>query len=62
MPTDKYEKYERACQKIRNDNAKLLVEFEQWLSKKGLADKTIRTSRICRWALLPLAWNTRAGI
>ena len=42
MPTDEYEKYERACKKIRAVNATLLADFEQWLTEKGLAKNTIR--------------------
>ena len=41
MPTDEYEKYERACKNIRAANATLLADFEQWLSEKGLVEKTI---------------------
>ena len=36
-----FEEYERACVKIKEDNAKLLADFEQWLGQKGLAKKTI---------------------
>ena len=40
--TDKeYEKYERACEKVKKENAKLLADFKQWLSETGLAEKTI---------------------
>ena len=41
MPTDEYKKYEQACAKIKEDNAKLLVSFEQWLLAKGLGKKSI---------------------
>ena len=41
MSDKEYQKYERACAKIRKENAKLLADFEQWLSEKGLAEKTI---------------------
>ena len=36
-----FEEYERACVKIKEDNAKLLADFERWLEQKGLAKKTI---------------------
>ncbi len=39
--TDDYEKYERACKRIRKDNAKLLYASDQWLAAKGLSEKTI---------------------
>ncbi len=42
MPDDEYQKYERACKRIKKDNAKLLEQFDQWLSGKGLAEKTVR--------------------
>jgi site-specific recombinase XerD len=42
MPDDEYQKYERTCKRIKKDNAKLLEQFDQWLSGKGLADKTVR--------------------
>ena len=41
MPDKEYQTYERACKKIREENTQLLAEFEQWLSDKGLAEKTI---------------------
>ena len=41
MSDKEYQKYERACKRIRKENAKLLADFEQWLSEKGLAEKTI---------------------
>ena len=40
MPKDEYAEYERACATIREGNAKLMAHFEQWLSGKGLANKT----------------------
>ena len=40
--TDDYEKYERACQAIRKDNAALLKTFADWLRAKGLSEATIR--------------------
>lgn len=45
MPDKEYQKYERACKKIRSENAKLLADFEQWLSGKGLAKKTAQRHR-----------------
>lgn len=42
MPDDEYQKYEQACKQIKKDNEKLLEQFEQWLSGKGLAEKTVR--------------------
>ncbi len=42
MPTDEYKKYERACAKVKENNAKLLALFEQWLSAKGLGKKSIK--------------------
>jgi len=42
MPEDEYQKYERACRRIKKDNARLLEQFDQWLSRKGLAEKTVR--------------------
>jgi len=41
VPKDEYAEYERAVAAIREDNAKLMADFEQWLSEKGLAGKTI---------------------
>ena len=41
MPDKEYQKYERACKRIRKENAKLLADFEQWMSEKGLSEKTI---------------------
>ena len=40
--TNDYEKYERACQAIRNDNAALLEAFAGWLRAKGLSEATVR--------------------
>ena len=37
-----YEKYEEAVKKIRKENEAHLKGFEQWLTDKGLAKKTIR--------------------
>jgi hypothetical protein len=41
MADKQYQRYERACKRIRAENAKLLFEFDQWLSRKGLGDNTI---------------------
>jgi len=38
--TDDYEKYEKACKRIRKANDKLLDEFEKYLLNKGLKLKT----------------------
>ena len=43
--TDDYEKYEQACQAIRNDNAPLLEAFAGWLRAKGLSETTVRKHR-----------------
>ena len=45
MPSMEYEEYEKACKNIREENAKLLTDFEQWLLGKGLAKKTIKKHR-----------------
>ncbi len=42
MATDEYEKYERACAKVKKDNATLLASFEQWLVTKGLGKKSVK--------------------
>ncbi len=39
---DDYEKYERECNRIREENKKLLHDFTQWLRSANLKDKTIR--------------------
>ena len=36
-----YEEYEKACEKIRKSNEKLLARFENWLVKKNLRQKSI---------------------
>ena len=36
-----FEEYGRACAKIKEENAKLLADFGQWLEQKGLVKKTI---------------------
>lgn len=40
MPDD-YAKYEKDCEKIREENAKLLADFSDWLTAKGLSEKTV---------------------
>lgn len=42
MPEDEYQKYERACKRIKEDNAKLQDDFVRWISGKGVSTKTIR--------------------
>lgn len=42
---DSYDQYEEECQKIREDNAKLLDEFAEWLEHKGLSEKTVSKHR-----------------
>ena len=36
-----YEKYEKECKRIREENKELISGFETWLSGKGLSPKTI---------------------
>ena len=38
---DDYAKYEKACKRIREENAKLLDEFADWLTAKGLSESTV---------------------
>ena len=40
--TDDYEKYERACQAIRNENAALLEAFARWLRAQELSEATVQ--------------------
>lgn len=40
--SDDYAKYERDCQKIRQENTELLEQFAAWLRKTKLTEKTIR--------------------
>ncbi|HBN83910.1 MAG TPA: recombinase [Clostridiales bacterium] len=40
-----YEKFEKECERIRQDNNVLLSEFSAWLRKEGLAGKTIQKHR-----------------
>ncbi len=42
IPSTEYQKYERACAKIKQENATLLADFEQWLAEKRLVENTIR--------------------
>ena len=42
--SDDFEAYEEVCNKIRNSNKKLLAQFEEWLSKKNLAPKTVHNA------------------
>lgn len=39
MPDD----YERQCAQIRTENKEVLARFSEWLSQKGLSEKTIST-------------------
>ena len=39
---DEYANYEQECERIRAENGKLLEEFAEWLSAKGLTSKTIQ--------------------
>jgi len=38
----RYEQYEQACERIRNVNARLLADFRDWLTRKGLSAQTVR--------------------
>lgn len=38
---DSYEEYEKECVRIREENSRLLDDFEAWLAEKGLTQKTI---------------------
>lgn len=38
---DDYEEWEKECERIREENEKILDNFEEWLRKKNLKDKTI---------------------
>jgi len=44
MPDD-YAEYEKQCERIRQENAKLLDGFAEWLAARGLSEKTIRRHR-----------------
>ncbi len=39
--SDRYAEYERACAEVRQQNAALLSEFDDWLAATGLSRKTI---------------------
>jgi hypothetical protein len=41
--TDDDARYEKECETIRKDNAKLLERFSDWLKAKGLSEATIST-------------------
>lgn len=41
MTADDYARYERECKRIRQENAKLLDDFADWLAAKGLSEGTI---------------------
>ncbi|MGA2973699.1 MAG: recombinase [Spirochaetia bacterium] len=41
MSAKEYEEYEQACAAIREENAKLLSAFRQWLGQSGISEKTI---------------------
>ena len=43
--SDDLAKYEKECERIRAENAKLLDEFAEWLAAKGLAETTVRRHR-----------------
>ena len=38
---DSYEQYEKECERIREENEKLIDDFAEWLGKNPLAQKTI---------------------
>jgi len=38
---DDYEKYEKDCKKIKQDNEILLNKFEDWMRSSGLSNKTV---------------------
>ena len=40
-----YEDYEQECSVIRDENQKLLVDFESWLRRKQLSDGTVKKHR-----------------
>jgi site-specific recombinase XerD len=43
--TDEYAEYEKACERLRKDNGKLLQAFAEWLQSKGLSLSTVRKHR-----------------
>jgi site-specific recombinase XerD len=40
-----YERYEKECERIRNENEKILTDFKKWLYHKGLSGRTINRHR-----------------
>jgi len=42
MSSDEFKKYEQACARIKENNAELLTDFEQWLVQKGLGKKSVK--------------------
>ncbi len=40
-----YERYEKECERIRNENEKILTDFKKWLSDEGLSERTINRHR-----------------
>ena len=42
---DSYEQYEQDCERIREENEKILDDFEKWLSDKKLSPKTVANHR-----------------
>ena len=43
--TDDYAKYEKECERIREENVKVLADFSDWLTAKGLSEKSIGNHR-----------------
>ena len=39
------ERYEKECERIRNENEKILTDFRKWLYHKGLSERTINRHR-----------------
>jgi site-specific recombinase XerD len=44
--TDRFERYEKECERIRKNNAVLLDRFSHWLKEKKLSKSTIDTHRM----------------
>lgn len=42
---DDYAEYEKQCERIRRENAKLLEAFADWLTAKGLSEATVAKHR-----------------
>ena len=40
-----YEQYEKECERIRNENEKILTDFKKWLCDKGLSQRAINRHR-----------------